>query len=107
MDPVFIPIILFIAVWVVAVIIAIHKVRRKKGSAVRRYGAVLGHHTAGHTYVSGQFSDQMELDMRLPYRRFKKLYPGAAWTYEEYKKMQMRTAFRRSMSSQDNKRMVR
>ncbi len=58
-------------------------------------------------YVAGQFSQQMELDMRLPYRRFKKLYPGSNITYEEYKQMQMKSAFRRSMSSQDNKRMVR
>jgi hypothetical protein len=49
----------------------------------------------------------MEIDMRLPFRRFKHLYPDNVWTYEEYKKMQMRTAFRRSHSSQDNKRMVR
>ena len=107
MDPVFIPIVLFIAVWVVAVIIVILNLRKKNRFVVRRYGAVLGHHTAGHTYVSGQFSDQMELDMRLPFRRFKQLYPSNSWTYEEYKKMQMQSAFRRSMSSQDNKRMVR
>jgi hypothetical protein len=58
-------------------------------------------------YVPGQFSQQMELDMRLPYRRFKKLYPGSNITYQEYKDMQMKSAFRRSMSSQENKRMVR
>jgi hypothetical protein len=58
-------------------------------------------------YVPGQFSQQMELDMRLPYRRFKKLYPGSNITYQEYKDMQKKTAFRRSMSSQENKRMVR
>jgi hypothetical protein len=60
-----------------------------------------------HRYVPGQFSEQMEIDMRLPYRRFKQLYPESRWTYEEYKRMQMQTAFRRSHSSQDNKRMVR
>jgi hypothetical protein len=60
-----------------------------------------------YRYISGQFSGQMEIDMRLPYRRFKQLYPESTWTYEEYKKMQMQTAFRRSHSSQDNKRMVR
>jgi len=49
----------------------------------------------------------MELDLRLPYRRFKELYPSNRLTYEEYKKLQMQQAFRRSMSSQDNKRMVR
>ena len=43
MDPFFIPIIIFIAIWVAALIIAIHNVRKKKGSAVRRYGAALGH----------------------------------------------------------------
>ncbi len=60
-----------------------------------------------YRYVPGQFSEQMEIDMRLPYRRFKQLYPDTKWTYEEYKKMQMQAAFRRSHSSQDNKRMVR
>jgi hypothetical protein len=58
-------------------------------------------------YVPGEFSQQMELDMRLPYRRFKQLYPGSNIGYEEYKSMQMKSAFRRSMSSQENKRMVR
>ncbi len=58
-------------------------------------------------YVSGEFSEQMQLDMRLPYRRFKQLYPSTQLTYMEYKNAQTRSAFRRSMSSQDNKRMVR
>lgn len=58
-------------------------------------------------YVPGQFSEQMELDMRLPYRRFKQLYPDTNMTYADYKNLQTRTAFKRSMSSQDNKRMVR
>jgi len=71
-------------------------------------GALSGHKPIfSARYITGQFSDQMELDMRLPYRRFKQLYPETRWTYEEYKKMQMQTAFRRSFSSQDNKRMVR
>ena len=60
-----------------------------------------------HRYIYSQFSEQMELDMRLPYKRFKQLYPENRWTYEEYKAMQKKTAFRRSHSSQDNKRMVR
>ncbi len=60
-----------------------------------------------YRYVPGQFSEQMEIDMRLPFRRFKQLYPDTSWTYEEYKRMQMQTAFRRSHRSQDNKRMVR
>jgi len=50
---------------------------------------------------------QMELDMRLPYRRFKELYPNTRMTYQEYKQLQMRTAYRRGVSSDKNKRMVR
>jgi hypothetical protein len=61
----------------------------------------------GYRYAPENFSRQMELDMRLPYRRFKQLYPYSNWTYEEYKRMQKKTAFRRSTSSQQNKRMVR
>ncbi|MCW4011231.1 MAG: hypothetical protein NWF05_11555 [Candidatus Bathyarchaeota archaeon] len=58
-------------------------------------------------YVPGGFSSSMELDLRLPYRRFTQLYPGNRLTYPQYKRLQMQRAFRRSMSSQDNKRMVR
>ncbi len=58
-------------------------------------------------YITAEFSEQMELDLRLPYRRFKRLYPDTRLTYTEYKNMQMTTAFKRSMSSQENKRMVR
>ncbi|MGF3521625.1 MAG: hypothetical protein ACQXXJ_00830 [Candidatus Bathyarchaeia archaeon] len=68
----------------------------------RRYRA-----SQKQTYVPGEFSGQMELDLRLPYRRFRQLYPTSRLTYEEYKQLQMRRAFRRSLSSQENKRMVR
>gem|GEM_PF-997276 len=54
-----------------------------------------------------QTSSQMELDIRLPYRRFKQLYPTSDITYDEYKKMQTNSAFKRSLSSQQNRRMVR
>ncbi|MCW4006992.1 MAG: hypothetical protein NWF04_10460 [Candidatus Bathyarchaeota archaeon] len=53
------------------------------------------------------FSDQMELDIRLPYRQFKLLHPESNLDYERYKQMQMQKAFKRSISSQQNKRMVR
>lgn len=49
----------------------------------------------------------MELDMRLPYKRFRELYPYSKMTYEEYKELQMRSAFKRAISSNENKRMVR
>ncbi len=92
-------IILGIAIVIITLILISTTRRKEQGS--KRF------HSARQRYVSGQFSEQMELDLRLPYRRFKQLYPGTRWTYEEYKRIQMQRAFRRSTSSQDNKRMVR
>ena len=48
-----------------------------------------------------------EYDLRLPYKRFKELYPWTAITYQDYKKLQTERAFKRSGSSENNKRMVR
>jgi len=86
-------------VFIVAVIVALKA--QKKTQRIERYRG------RRQVYVSGEFSRQMELDLRLPYRRFRQLYPSSKITYKEYKALQMRSAFRRSMSSQDNKRMVR
>ncbi len=94
MDPTFYPIIIFTIIGAIMVILALNSIKKQNRSAVKRYRAVIGHHNAGHRYVPGQFSGQMELDMRLPYRRFKQLYPSNTWTYEQYKKMQMQSAFR-------------
>lgn len=93
--PTFIPIIV-IFVGIVTVIKVIYDTTNAKNKRRSRY-----------TYISGQFSEQMEMDMRLPFKRFKELYPENTWSYEQYKLMQKKTAFRRSHSSQDNKRMVR
>jgi hypothetical protein len=49
----------------------------------------------------------LEIDLRLPYKRFKQLYPWYQLTYPEYKKLQMAKAFRKAVSSETNKRMVR
>ena len=102
----FAPIIITLAI-VIIMILIVRNNTKKAQLASKRYRAVKSYQTAGRRYVSGQFSAQMELDMRLPYKRFKQLYPESKWTYKEYKRMQMQTAFRRSYSSQDNKRMVR
>jgi hypothetical protein len=51
--------------------------------------------------------EQWELDLRLPYRRFKELYPYSTMTYLDYKKLQMKSAYKRAVGSQKNKRMVR
>jgi hypothetical protein len=103
----FVPIIIAIYVVVIVIILAARIKMMKAQSTPKRFGAVKNYATGGRKYVSGQFSAQMELDMRLPFKRFKQLYPENKWTYPQYKRMQMQTAFRRSYSSQDNKRMVR
>ncbi len=55
----------------------------------------------------GEFGGQMETDIRLTYKRFKELYPHSQVTYAEYKKLQAEKAFKRAVSSQKTKRMVR
>ena len=50
---------------------------------------------------------QHELDIRLTYKRYKELYPNSPISYEKYKEMQKKQAFRRSISSRKLKRMVR
>jgi hypothetical protein len=102
----FVPIIIIFAVALIMILIARSNIKKAR-LATKRYGVVKSYQTAGRRYIPGQFSAQLELDMRLPYKRFKQLYPENRWTYQEYKRMQMQTAFRRSYSSQDNKRMVR
>jgi hypothetical protein len=92
---------------IVMIAVALNSIKNSNPSTYRSKFAVKDYSGVRRNYHSGQFSEQMEIDMRLPFRRFKQLYPENVWTYEEYKKMQMRTAFRRSHSSQDNKRMVR
>ena len=94
-----IPLIVLGLVFIVAIVIGV-KAQKKKPH--KRY-----HSSGRQVYIPGEFSEQMELDLRLPYRRFRQLYPHSNLTYEAYKKLQMQRAFRRSMSSEDNKRMVR
>ncbi|MEM3731357.1 MAG: hypothetical protein QW667_05030 [Candidatus Bathyarchaeia archaeon] len=52
-------------------------------------------------------AEPSELDLRLTYKRFKELFPYYEITYEEYKKLQMQKAFKKAVSSEKNKRMVR
>jgi len=58
-------------------------------------------------YIRGEFGEYTETDLRLTYKRFKELYPYSKITYQEYKKLQTEKAFRRAVSSQRIKRMVR
>ncbi|HEY4675199.1 MAG TPA: hypothetical protein VIH48_04005 [Candidatus Bathyarchaeia archaeon] len=62
---------------------------------------------AGQRYAGEGFDEKMEIDLRLTYKRFKEIYPYSKLTYEEYKKLQKERAFKRALSSQQNKRMVR
>lgn len=72
-----------------------------------RYGQTQTPQQPQYRYAPEGFSNQMELDIRLPYRQYKMLHPETELDYERYKQMQMRNAFKRSISSQQNKRMVR
>jgi hypothetical protein len=101
-DPALYPVTIFVIIWVIFAAVAAMALIRSKAPPLGKR-----HHYGRHVYAPGEFSPQMELDLRLPYKRFKQLYPSTRLTYEEYKKLQMKRAFRRSMSSQDNKRMVR
>jgi len=56
---------------------------------------------------SGKSGEQLETDLRLTYKRFKELYPHSEMTYQEYKRLQREKAFKRAVSSQKIKRMVR
>jgi hypothetical protein len=100
-DPLIYPTISLIVVGLIFIGAAIIALKSQKTQPLKRY------RSRRQVYAPGEFSSQMELDLRLPYRRFKQLYPDSRLTYKEYKALQMQRAFRRSMSSQDNKRMVR
>mgnify|MGYP001129658059 CR=1 FL=1 len=59
----------------------------------------------------GQFprerAQHRETDLRLTYKRFIELYPYSKITYQEYKQMQAKYAYKRAISSMKIKRMVR
>ncbi|MCX6648535.1 MAG: hypothetical protein NTV61_04005 [Candidatus Bathyarchaeota archaeon] len=49
---------------------------------------------------------QHEGDIRLPYKRYRQLYPNTNMSYEDYKEMQARDSYRHAISSKELKRMV-
>ena len=51
--------------------------------------------------------DDEEVDIRLPYRRFKELYPESNMNYAEYKEYQKKNAFKKARPSEEIKRLVR
>ena len=72
-------------------------------------GVVVAYAAKGRGKITGYVSRSEidEFDLRLPYKRFKELYPWSNITYEEYKKMQAQRAFRKARNSTENRRMVR
>jgi len=50
---------------------------------------------------------QYESNIRLPYKKFKELYPENPMAYRPYKEMQTKQAFKTSIPSKKLKRMVR
>ncbi|MEM2971746.1 MAG: hypothetical protein QW270_04915 [Candidatus Bathyarchaeia archaeon] len=58
-------------------------------------------------YARKLMGEPDEIDLRIPYKKFKELYPYSKLTYNEYKRLQMQKAFKKAVSSEKNKRMVR
>lgn len=58
------------------------------------------------TRPRSQMIQQHEGDIRLPYKRYKQLYPNTKMSYEDYKLMQTRDSYRHAISSKLLKRMV-
>ena len=50
---------------------------------------------------------QKEVNLRLTYKRYMQMYPGTHITYEQYKRMQAASAYKKAVSSTKIKRMVR
>lgn len=62
----------------------------------------------GSHFASGiSRKTQHEADIRLPYKKYRELYPRTTFTYEQYKEMQARDAFNVSIPSKKLIRMVR
>jgi len=98
----FFPVVFLILIGLFVILTAVFSIAKNQTQTKKseRY------HSRRQVYMPGEFSEQLELDLRLPYKRFRQIYPNNILTYREYKKLQMQRSFKRSMSSQDNKRMV-
>jgi len=53
------------------------------------------------------FTLQKEVDLRLTYKRYMQIYPSARMSYDDYKRLQVQSAYRKAVSSTKIKRMVR
>ena len=45
--------------------------------------------------TSEEYGEQMEIDIRLPYKGFREIYPYSKIANQEYKQLQMKNAFKR------------
>lgn len=80
--------------FIIILVLAAWQGLKKTGTRTRDFGRALD-------------DEQMEVDLRLTYKRFKELYPFSQISYQDYKRLQMERAFKRAVSSEKNKRMVR
>ena len=62
---------------------------------------------ANARYSSKGDNLQRIVDLRLTYKRYMELYPGARMSYDDYKRLQKQNAYRKAVSSTKIKRMVR
>ena len=61
----------------------------------------------GSPKTSRVLTVQRDVDLRLTYKRYMEIYPGARMSYEEYKRLQAQSAYKKAVSSTKIKRMVR
>ena len=62
---------------------------------------------ANTRYSPKAYNLQKEVDLRLTYKRYMQIYPGARMSYDDYKRLQVQRAYRKAVSSTKIKRMVR
>ena len=53
-----------------------------------------------------RLTQQHEGDIRLPYKRYKQLYPNTRMSYDDYKEMQTRDSYKHAINSKKLTRMV-
>ena len=61
----------------------------------------------GSPKTSRVLTIQRDVDLRLTYKRYMEIYPSARMSYEDYKRLQAQSAYKKAVSSTKIKRMVR
>ena len=93
-----------VAVVLVAVVLALKAVARVR-PALRHETDIVALGLSTGTGVRSAI--RHGTDIRLPYKKYKEIYPSSSLTYKEYKQLQARDAFRTAVPSKQHHRMVR